>query len=737
MLGFGALGRWVLGQGEPYATGANALSNDNRGATKLYAEVTCVAEVGGPGFLGFGVANAALSLSTRAGATGDAVGYYTDGKILCAGTVVATSTAWSVGDVVAIAVDVVAATVAFRNVTDAGAWSTPISIASLGAGPLSLVVSTAYVGDAIAANFDADFVGAPPAGHTRWDGTPLGNLAALVATEAGDVFDASGDVAFAEERTGSLLVADPGDVGAFTGTATGVAGTFLVVEARDAAGTAGSVAWTGVLAIPEVTDVAAIAGLVGRIGSFAAADPVDTFAAVGTVRWQAALALIEAGDATVLTGLVGRSGSFAAADPVDAFAATGNVAFAEDRVGTIVATEVRDAAALAGTIAGVPGALAAIEPTDVASTAGLVRWQAALVAADPVDVVVVTGAARWLAVLAAVEPVDVAAVVGTARTSGTFAAADPVDIFAGSGNAAFAEDRTGSLLVAEARDASVVAGAVTGVAGAFLAPEATDAAAAVGSAAWAAILAAADAGDAAALAGGIASVGIVAATESVDAASATGTVRWQATLAATDARDIAASAGAVTWTTIFAATDARDTAALSVTAALDAVGSLAAAETRDAGAVVGQITGVAGTLVATEASSVGAFVGATGWSGTLAVAETADAAIFAGLVGRIGSLATTEVRDGAALAGFAGFDAYGTIAALEAWDRGNLVGGLIGAGFLLGNLTAIEAADRFPDNQRRNPDSFPHRQACVGDGQCPPIQYDDQRRAGSAWHYCR
>ena len=59
-------------------------------------------------------------------------------------------------------------TVQFRNVTQAGAWTTAFDISSLGAAPYQLGCTIYDISESGTGNFLGPFIGTPPSGFGTW-----------------------------------------------------------------------------------------------------------------------------------------------------------------------------------------------------------------------------------------------------------------------------------------------------------------------------------------------------------------------------------------------------------------------------------------------------------------------------------------------------------------------------------------------------------------------------------------
>jgi len=141
-------------------------------ATKVYAEATINVQSAPQAW---GLANSSANLGVFIG--GDNNGISAFGSQITTNSVpvaVLPGTAPVAGEVLAIAVNKTAQTVAFRNVTQAAAWSSAVSISAI-TGPWRFSTNGALAGNQLTANFDDTFVGTPPDGsYTRWNGTPIG-----------------------------------------------------------------------------------------------------------------------------------------------------------------------------------------------------------------------------------------------------------------------------------------------------------------------------------------------------------------------------------------------------------------------------------------------------------------------------------------------------------------------------------------------------------------------------------
>ena len=310
---------------------SNTFSNGNRGATKLYAEVLCVAEdvSGGHGFLGFGIADGTLPLdASRVGSTSASVGFYTDGNVYNNAAVATASSGWTAGDWCAIAVDTVAKTVQFRNISAAGAWSSAVSISAL-SGALYLVASATNTNDSLTANFDGAFIGVVPTGFTRWDGSAAGAAtgitgtlavtelpdgiaatgtvvsppigASLVLTQAAQTLSAAGGITVRGTLTanqashtvsagasvvirGTLgIVQSNQAISANASVISGISGTLNVAQASQAVSGHGTVAIGGALSIGQAAQTLSAKGWTTGLGHLSVLQGAQTLSAHGAV----------------------------------------------------------------------------------------------------------------------------------------------------------------------------------------------------------------------------------------------------------------------------------------------------------------------------------------------------------------------------------------------------------------------------------------------------------------------
>ena len=98
----------------------------------------------------------------------NSIGLYSGASVWLNGVQVATIGGYANFDVIGVALDCIALTVAFRNVTQAGAWSTAFDISSLGPAPYLLGVTIYDVGESGTGNFLGPFIGTPPSGFVAW-----------------------------------------------------------------------------------------------------------------------------------------------------------------------------------------------------------------------------------------------------------------------------------------------------------------------------------------------------------------------------------------------------------------------------------------------------------------------------------------------------------------------------------------------------------------------------------------
>ena len=155
---------------------STVLSTPSNG-TRLYAEALIVAGASSM-FEACGIANNTFATidNNWLGQPGgnSSIGYHSDGKVWRTGTTLATLTAITDGQTVAVDVDITAQTIKFRNVTAGSAWSTAFSIASqLNGGPIHFGVTHYSSIGKSTVNFLGPFIGEVPAGCTRWDGSAV------------------------------------------------------------------------------------------------------------------------------------------------------------------------------------------------------------------------------------------------------------------------------------------------------------------------------------------------------------------------------------------------------------------------------------------------------------------------------------------------------------------------------------------------------------------------------------
>ena len=153
-------------------TGAprTALSTPSRIA-QVYAELKMHKNV--PQDNGVGISNSSQELINTAnswlGSPGNnSIGLYDDSTVWLNGLQIATAFAFNDGDIIGVALDCIALTVQFRNVTQAGSWSTAFSIAALGAAPFRLGITVYQVGEYGIANFVGPYIGTPLSGFGTW-----------------------------------------------------------------------------------------------------------------------------------------------------------------------------------------------------------------------------------------------------------------------------------------------------------------------------------------------------------------------------------------------------------------------------------------------------------------------------------------------------------------------------------------------------------------------------------------
>jgi hypothetical protein len=208
------------GAGEPvYAT---TLSYGNVGS-KVYAEAT-ITELSNSLI---GVSNSFLPDNLWLGANTTSIGLYKN-RVYYNGSPTFLPNDVAAGDTIGIAVDMVAQTIAFRDVTVGGAWSSNFSITTLGAGPL-FCGFTLVQSDTRHINFDGVFAGAVPAGFTRWNGEPA--VSAYTLTANTGAFALAGQAAIL--RAGRVLAAAKGTF-ALAGQAVALRRTRMLAAARGA-----------------------------------------------------------------------------------------------------------------------------------------------------------------------------------------------------------------------------------------------------------------------------------------------------------------------------------------------------------------------------------------------------------------------------------------------------------------------------------------------------------------------
>jgi uncharacterized protein YmfQ (DUF2313 family) len=204
-------------------TNSWAASTSNGTGITLYAEVHFDASIL-PSSCGFGIANATESNPAYVGGTPNSFGYFPNGIVYTNGAFAGIAAAYTTGDTLAIAVDLNAQTVRFRNVSRDTTWSSSISIATLGAAAVYCAFNYLHLNDSWTANFDGSFLGVVPGGYTRWDGTTIYQAAVgvLAASESPDVANFTLSVPV----SGVLVASEAPDVAQFTGTVSG-AGIYL------------------------------------------------------------------------------------------------------------------------------------------------------------------------------------------------------------------------------------------------------------------------------------------------------------------------------------------------------------------------------------------------------------------------------------------------------------------------------------------------------------------------------
>ena len=139
--------------------------------TKVYAEI--VGDVVGS-FKSIGLADDNFAFEGTNLGTPLAVGYQADGKVYVNNVVVATIGGLANSDLVAVALDTTTQLFQVRNITKAGAWTTPTATGYAASTALRLGFSALFAGSKATAQFTGTFVGTPPsAGYTQWNGEAL------------------------------------------------------------------------------------------------------------------------------------------------------------------------------------------------------------------------------------------------------------------------------------------------------------------------------------------------------------------------------------------------------------------------------------------------------------------------------------------------------------------------------------------------------------------------------------
>jgi hypothetical protein len=145
------------------------------------------------------------------------------------------------------------------------------------------------------------------------------------------------------------------------------------VRLRNDAPDGGAATITGTLASTEVSDSAAIVGLIAHTGTLAATESSDTTAILGLVNHTGSLSATEVSDSAAIVGLVNHTGSMAVTEASDTFASSGTVTGSTATItGDLVALEGSDTAIFAGFVDHT-GTLASTEASDTSSIAGLVN----------------------------------------------------------------------------------------------------------------------------------------------------------------------------------------------------------------------------------------------------------------------------------------------------------------------------------------------------------------------------
>jgi hypothetical protein len=197
----------------PNAAGtlASVLSTPTHGSTKVYAEVHLDTA---SGTFGVGVATTTFDVTNGSGFIGqgtDSIGLYGATAYyngVSAGITV--SPAVGTGDWIGIAVDRIAGTIQFRNITGAGSWSATVSISSITSGEICFASTFANQFDAFTANFDGAFLGTPPAsGYSTWDGKAIAggvNLPGASVTMSAGTLGAYPATFFNPDRTFPTII---------------------------------------------------------------------------------------------------------------------------------------------------------------------------------------------------------------------------------------------------------------------------------------------------------------------------------------------------------------------------------------------------------------------------------------------------------------------------------------------------------------------------------------------------
>ena len=153
-------------------TASVALSQDTRGATKVYAEIQLSDAFSSRVGIGLQSANLTASLGQMA----DSFGMTHFGSLFYNNAVISGTSlpGFSANDWLGVAIDRTALTLQIRNVTTNTSWSPTVDVSALGSVNLCVGTSVVSTGDVTTANFDGTFAGTPPDGsYTRWDGTNI------------------------------------------------------------------------------------------------------------------------------------------------------------------------------------------------------------------------------------------------------------------------------------------------------------------------------------------------------------------------------------------------------------------------------------------------------------------------------------------------------------------------------------------------------------------------------------